>query len=283
MHPPKELKNLQKWFGSIISCPLNEDQTIQTLTPSLNKIEEEANFYIQPTKDLPSHKRIEIYNQQYWWRFFTILQGQYPLLLRLFGYADFNQSIATPYLTYFPSRDYSLKKLGNKLPLWIKTHYNQEDKKLILRAATIDAYFHRGFLAKTMKGTLLQNKSEHEILQLKWKLQPSVFLLHTPSQFLEFRELFLAEEPSYWIENPFPLLEKKESFYLIFRNNQGHMEWQNLDKAAYLLLRQFKTPTHLSSACGVLEKDENLLHIAETHIEQWLKFWIENPILYAKN
>ena len=65
---PASLKNLQAWFGGVISQPIDVDSKISPVAPSGELIEEEAKHYIIPSKTLTPKDRIEIYNRQYWWR-----------------------------------------------------------------------------------------------------------------------------------------------------------------------------------------------------------------------
>src|ERR1700722_17761763 len=94
---PSKLKNIQTWFAGVITQPIDSSSRINPKAPSGKFIKEEAPSYIRPSLKQESWERIQIYNQQYWWRLFTILHNDFPLLVRLFGYRDFNFKIAVPY------------------------------------------------------------------------------------------------------------------------------------------------------------------------------------------
>src|SRR4051812_44875922 len=99
---PTQLKRMQEWFASIITRPVDEESRINPLSPEGVPMEQEACRYITPSATLLPAQRIQIYNQQYWWRLLSIMHELYPLVTRLFGHRDFNQTIAIPYLVKYP-------------------------------------------------------------------------------------------------------------------------------------------------------------------------------------
>lgn len=99
---PFKLKKTQLWFGSIIGRPIDEDSKMNPISPAGQPIEIEACDFIRPSPTLRPAQRIQIYNQQYWWRLLSSMHETFPLVTRLFGYHDFNKIIAIPYLVKFP-------------------------------------------------------------------------------------------------------------------------------------------------------------------------------------
>src|SRR5690606_39116743 len=125
------LKELQYWFAEIISRPIDMDNKINPITPSGKPIEEEAAKYIIPSSTLTPGQRMEIYNQQFYWRLLDILHETFPLLARLFGYRDFNEKLGFPYISTHLPDHWSLNQLGKRLPRWIEQHYHYMDKELV--------------------------------------------------------------------------------------------------------------------------------------------------------
>jgi hypothetical protein len=101
---PIYLLSTQKWFASIITRPITSESQMNPISPSGRLMSEEAKEFISPNHKLSSDQRIQIYNQQYWWRLFSILHQNFPVLTRLFGYTDINHSIGMPFLSKYPSR-----------------------------------------------------------------------------------------------------------------------------------------------------------------------------------
>ena len=203
---PSKLKKIQEWFGSIISRPIDQDSRMDPLSPSGIPMEEEARAYILPSPTLPAHRRIELYNQQYWWRLLTSMQESFPMVTRLFGYREFNRVIATPYLVKYRPEHWNLNALGRRLPQWIEEEYEGGDKALILDAAKIDLAYEYSFTAGHFPSITLQDLAdEKQFFETKLYLQPHIVLFTLPYDLFTFRGVFILNKPEHWEQTPFPL------------------------------------------------------------------------------
>ena len=75
------------------------------LTRSTREVDEMISC---PGPHLTAQQRIGLYNQQYWFRLFTIMQEQYPTVTRLFGFGSYNREIAEPFLLRFPPNHWAI-------------------------------------------------------------------------------------------------------------------------------------------------------------------------------
>lgn len=282
MKAPQNLESIQRWFSSVITQPLTENQEVQALTIRGNCIKEESVDIIQPSKTMQPFQRIEVYNQQYWWRFYSIMQEQYPLLVRIFGYGDFNKLMVIPFLQAHPTKDWTLRTLGNGLVNWLKKNYTESDRNFVIKCATIDHAFHVGFVKKPLKKANKQI-SQDQLLNSIYKLQPFVFLLNFDANYLPFRDEFLKNDPEWWVENEFPkLLKNKKYFYLIYRAPDGYMYWEEISKVQFLILKAFKKGASLEEACAIIEDDQSYFDEAIGHIQEWFKSWSELNLFYIR-
>jgi len=262
---PKALKELQEWFGAVITQPIDQDSRINPIAPSGNSIEEEAKRYISPSITLTSKERIELYNQQYWWRLLNIMQQNFPLLTRLFGCQDFNHTIAMPYLERYPSSHWSLNTLGDTLPKWISENYHEEDKSLVLESALIDASFNAGFCAKELK----QIVEGARVL-----LQPHVTLLELSYDIIPFRTKVLDKDPEYFADHNFPHLKKQKTFGAIYRGKDLQISWKELSQAEYFALTQFSQEKSVEEFCDWLStQDRDFVRESEKNLILWFQEW----------
>lgn len=276
---PAQLARVQEWFGGVIGQPLQDDSTISPLAPSGNKITEEAKRFIRPSPTLKPFERIQIYNQQYWWRLLSILHENFPLVTRLFGYHDFNKTIAIPYLYKFPPNHWSLNCLGDRLLTWIKRYYRRKDRELIYDAALLDLLYLHSFISKENPPLFMEENSA-QLLSEKLFLQPSASLLEMRYQLAPFRKEMLQQDPDYWVENKFPELKKEPCRYLIFRTRKNNVAWKELSTAEYALLQQFKTGSTVDAACEWLETQSPEIRTeAETSLETWFRDWTVHGLL----
>lgn len=265
---PNSLLNVQKWFGAVITAPLLDDDSIQPFSPSGHPIEKEAARFIMKSPTLAPFERIQIYNQQYWWRLIGIMQEAFPLLTRLFGYEDFNKMIAIPYLTAFPPNDWSLNTLGKRLPDWISRSYQLEDKELVLNAAVFEEQFHELFFKKK------EAVQEEDFAVKRLYMQPSAALLKFPYDLILFRKEMLKEEVDYWISHPFPELVKNQIHVLFYRSSLKFIKTKPISIVEWGILNQFKKGTTIDELCGWIEnQSDDFRKNAEENLQKWFGEW----------
>lgn len=282
--PPK-LKKTQQWFASIITMPIDTANHMSPTSPTGHLMEEEAFDFIVPSRTLKPDQRIQIYNQQYWWRLFGVLQDSFPFLTRLFGYHDFNQLIAKPYLMKYHPNTWTLTTLGDRLPLWIQEDYSADDKQLVLDAASIDAALNAAFFVKHMM-PCQETHSQQQLEKMLTKtlhLQPHIHLFDLRYDLFAFRSEMLKQEVDYWLEHDFPKLpQDRRHYFILFRNLHNQIHWEELSEAAYHLLTLFKHGATVDQACNWLEgQDEKLYAEAVEKLHLWFQEWTFRQWLYV--
>lgn len=279
---PSSLLLLQQWFASIITRPLNDENQMVSTSPTGRPMTEEATDFILPNPKLSSAQRIQIYNQQYWWRLLTTLHENFPTLIRLFGYADFNHSIGTPFLSRYPSRHWSLANLGSQLTSWIKNHYFAPDKLLVLSAAEVDWAYQELFTSPPSSFL----SPSLDLLSKKIGLQSHLKLFKFPFDLFAFRTNFLKENVQFWMESEFPNLPKdKNYFFLLYRDAQNLISYKEIEEGEWSLLHLISNGFSIEQACDRLEKTKGIaFDQAQSSIGKWVQSWVrENWLTTGKN
>lgn len=271
------LATTQNWFAGIITGQL-KDNLIKPITPNGGFVEEEAARYIVPSPTLKPYERIQIYNQQYWWRLLKVMHENFPMVVRLFGYYSFNDSLAIPYLLKYPPNHWSLNTLGENLSNWIEEEYHESDKRLVKNAVNLDWAFLYGFVSPHLAplDILIQTNSE-KLLKTKLYLQPYIFLFKWDCDMLAFREAFLKESIDYWTEHDFPYLHKGKNYYFVlYRNSFNQLKWREISAGQYVLLETIKQGTTIEAACEVLEKQaKSVYEDAAQNLQSWFQEWVQ--------
>lgn len=274
---PTQLKKTQQWFGQIIGRPIDDDSRMNPLSPTGQPMEVEAADYIAPSPTLRPAQRIQLYNQQYWWRLLNTMQEAFPLVTRLFGFYDFNRVIAVPYLVKYPPRHWSLSLIGDRLALWAEENYTADDKTLLINAIKLDWAFNYCFIAPELppiSSEQLPNDSS-TLLKKKIYTQTHLHLFSFDADMFKFRVEFLKQPPDYWVEHDFPELKHdKMLFYVLFRTTTNDISWKEISEVEYHLLCLFHTGTTIEKACSWLEKQEaSLCNIAMENLHLWFQEW----------
>jgi hypothetical protein len=270
---PEALKLTQEWFGKIISSPLLGSK-IAKISPAGGDIIEESAAKICPSPTLKPYERLQIYNQQYWWRLLTAMQDSYPFAVRLFGYSDFNAAIGIPYLTAYPPCHWALDALGKNLPKWLSEHYCGNDKQLVYDAAVLDLAYLSLFF-KPLLPILADDEFDQTIY-----LQPHAAFLHFPYDLISLREAMIQQEPDYWLDNPFPELIHTPQSLLLYRSLKGYTTYKCLSLAEFALLQLFQKGSTVDSACGWIEQQSpEFRKEAEESLQKWFQDWTIRGIL----
>lgn len=279
--PPCQLESTQVWFAGVITSPLEPNSYINPVAPSGYLIAEEAAKYVVPSPTLKPHLRMQVYNQQYWWRLLKALHENFPFLTRLFGYTAFNEILAIPFLLRYPPNHWSLSTLGERLPQWLEEEYHASDKPLVLNSAKLDCAFISSFVADQRPfldiALLTEGNAEANILSKTFYLQPHIHLFKWDYDLPTFREAFLEKDVDYWTENDFPDLPKGKAYhYIIYRSYKNDVHWKEISPGEYLLLSAFKKGSTLDAACEVLEQQEDaLVQEATQNLQSWLQDWVK--------
>lgn len=281
---PLQLKELQHWFASIITRPIDENSNMAPISPSGKPMVEEACDYIVPSPTMLPAQRIQLYNQQYWWRLLSTMHEMYPLVTRLFGYHDFNQRLTVPFLTKYPPNHWSLSYLGDRFPQWIDEEYHESDRELVLNAAKIDWAYNDCFLAAQEPILDAANLQGEELLTVSLFLQPYVHLFELPYDLFQFRVEFLKHDPEYWLGHDFPELNHSEekSHFLMYRNLNNSTVVEALGPSEYQVLKRFVKGSSVDLVCQWLEQQDGaLVEEASQKLNLWFQRWTAVRLMHV--
>ena len=117
--PPMSLAHLQREMAAAVMTPLTADEQMSRHAVDGRSMDKIAESFIAPNSRLKSFERLEIYNRQYWFRVLGALADDFPALRSVMGARSF-EAMSVAHLTSHPSRSFSLRNLGSKLPEWLK-------------------------------------------------------------------------------------------------------------------------------------------------------------------
>lgn len=112
------LEQMQREMAAAVMQPLTADEEMRAKTADGRDMRAVAESFVAPNSRLNAFERLEIYNRQYWFRVLGALAEDFPGLRRVIGARAF-EKLSIAYLTMHPSRSFSLRNLGSKLPEWL--------------------------------------------------------------------------------------------------------------------------------------------------------------------
>ena len=115
------LLDLQRRMASAVMQPLTRAMTTPARRSNGTSNARDAEEFLKPNDRLTAVERLQIYNQQYWYRLFGSLEEDYPGVQAVLGRSTFER-VLRGYLQDYPSTTFSLAALGAHLPEWLRAH-----------------------------------------------------------------------------------------------------------------------------------------------------------------
>jgi hypothetical protein len=115
------LKAIQRLTASAVMRPLDAEwESLRTWSDG-RSTEDVVSEVIKPNSRLSSFERVEIYNRQYWFRLYDCMHDDFPGLRAVVG-EDAFQTLIRAYLAACPSRSFTLRNLGSRLPEFVRAN-----------------------------------------------------------------------------------------------------------------------------------------------------------------
>jgi hypothetical protein len=115
------LEQIQRTMFDVIRRPLTEAERMRPRLPNGRSTRKIAAEIIKPNDRLASWERLEIYNQQYWYRLLSSLAEDFVGLRAVIGDAKY-EKLAVAYINDCPSESFTLRNLGCRLESWLRQH-----------------------------------------------------------------------------------------------------------------------------------------------------------------
>jgi hypothetical protein len=141
-----DLVALQRAMATAVMRPLTAGEQMQERAPDGRSMAAIAESFIAPNSRLTAFERLEIYNRQYWFRVLGALAEDFPGLRTVLGSRRYD-ALAVAYLTAHPSRTFTLRNLGSKLPEWLEANpqYAGRRHRLAVDVARVEWAFVEAF------------------------------------------------------------------------------------------------------------------------------------------
>lgn len=223
-----DLGRLQEWMQAVISHPGEIDEALRA-APGLR-----AEEVIRPSSTLSPAERLAIYQGMYPLRMEEALRSDYPGLAHLVGDAAFT-ALVRAYVAAWPSRSYTLNRLGDQLPEFLRDGGGGLRRPdLLADLATLERAFSQVFDAEETPSL-----TEAEIAAVA----PEAWADAVLEPIAALRLLALRYPVGLWLdaikaegeEHRHPRLARKDSRLVVYRRRYAVYR-EELDKSAHALL-----------------------------------------------
>ncbi len=254
------LARTQRWMQAFILAEGEDQAALMAPQVQAEIPGEEALKLVLPSLTLTPLERVGIYRSMYLSRLGEALETDYPALLHFLGQEGF-YSLAARYLDAYPSRSYTLNRLGDHLPEFIRAQTDLPKAEFLHDLARLEL-------------ALTEVFDEQESPALRAEaiaaLSPEAWETAILKPVAAFRLLAFRYPVSEYIgavdqENAFPQNRRKPSFVAAYRKNYN-VHRLDLSRRAFQLLKALAAGTPVGQAVADSQ-------ITEKQLFQWFRDW----------
>jgi hypothetical protein len=279
---PAALRTIQSLITGALFRPLGSGDRMQRDSAAV------AEAIIKPNDRLSSFDRLEIYNQQYWWRLLGCFQDDFRGLRAVVGERRFDR-IANAYLHEHGSTSWSLRDLGQHLHGFLAAHpaLTVPHTALALEMVQVEWAKIVAFDTGALPVVDAQKVARKDPAKLRVGLQPYVTLLKLahPVDFL-LRKVRDADVETGSASNAvstkrrraFRLVRAKpspEPIHIAVHRADFSVYYKRLEPEAFALLQNLRSGATLADACESAFRNSAYDEAeAAGKIGEWFNVWM---------
>lgn len=271
MAPKLNLKKTQHWMQTVIMHPGTDQQAVAAKKSQALVSKQQFPQLVLPSRTLNSFQRIGIYRDMYLARLREALASDYPALLHYMGDDAFTQLVVN-YVQKFPSQSYTLNRLGDRLPIFIRSLRGLRRREFLYDLARLELAISEVFDAA--ESPALKPKPLLNVSLEAWeetRLKPIEGF-----RLLEFQYPVNAYLQSFRDGSPHPSLRRKSNWVVIFRKNYK-VKRLDLTRQAYDLLKSLASGKPMGKALS-LSLSRHPTKVSEVQLYSWFREWVANGL-----
>ena len=275
MVPKIQLDQFQRWMQTFIVHRGTEGAALSAAASEGVRAEDVASV-ILPSSTLTSLERLGVYRGMYLLRLEEALETDYPALAHFLGGEDFNE-LVDGYVEAFPSRSYTLNRLGDHLPEYIRTAPGIARRGFLYDLARLELAVSEVFDAP--ESPVLTTEQIAQVPTEAWpnaRLRPIEAFRLLSFQYPVNAYLTSVKED----DHDHPKARKKNSWVAVFRRKYAC--WRlDLSRPGHDLLQALADGTSLGDAVAAARKRRGRGAVGEEQLFRWFRDWVREGIFQS--
>lgn len=264
----------QNWMQAVILHPGSDREAVAS--PRARKLVPASEFprLIRPSRTLDSFDRIGIYRGMYLARLQEALEADYPGLRHFLGPKRFSDLIRG-YVDRFPSQSYTLNRLGDRLPEYIRSRPGIVRQDFLYELARFELLMSRLFDAE--ESPVLTPEAIAAVPPESWetaRLKPVAALAVQALRYPVGAYLEAVRQG-----NPGPATRRKNHWAVVYRR-QYALRWLDLSRPAYRLLDALVNGVPLGEALSRVLRGGRQ-PVGEVQLFSWFRGWVTEGLFQA--
>lgn len=254
------LVRTQRWMQAFIMADGVHEEAIRAPQVQAEIPADDALQLVLPSATLTPLERVGIYREMYLGRLGEALEVDYPGVLHFLGKSDFYDLVAQ-YTDEFPSRSYTLNRLGDRLPDFISRRSDLRNCDFLHELARLELALTEVFDA--VETPVLTPEQIAAVPADAWEtavLKPVAAFRLLEFQYPVSQYLGAVDE-----ENEFPKIRRKRTWLVGYRKN-FLVHRIDLKRPAYELLKALAAGTPVGQAVAEAK-------VKEKDLFEWFREW----------
>ena len=286
--PPNRLADLQALMAQAVMRPLTRDDEMQRTWNDGTAAAKVAEQFIKPNDRLDSFDRLQIYNQQYWWRLLGNFAEDFRGLRAVLGESNFDR-LAVSYLDHCGSTSWTLRNLGSRLEEFLRARPELTAPQTALALDMVRVEWARTLAFDEPEKPPLPAEKVRDIPPelLRFGLQPYVILLQLSHPIddllgkLKRQSHIETGSVSNAVSSMRPRIRRcitvrprRTPIHLAVHRHQFSVYFKRLDAEAYRLLDALRGRKPLDSACALAFADSvDSSTVMAKKVRSWFADW----------
>jgi hypothetical protein len=272
-HP--DLDRIQRWIQALIQDQGTCEEAIASERARAEIPADQARTVVLPSKTLTSFERLDIYREMYLLRMEEALSSDYPALKHYLGDEQFMRMVER-YVEVYPSRSYTLNRLGDHLPGFLATIDDLPKPEFCRDLARLELALTGVFDAGETAS--LTPEAVRAVPQDAWetaRLKPIEAFRLLEFEYPVSRYLGFVDE-----ENPVPRLVRKKTWVVAYRSNY-RVHRMDLTQAGYELLSSLASSQTVGDAIVSVMTRRFRPAVKEKQLFEWFRDWMAEGLFQA--
>lgn len=280
------LEQLQRAVFEVTRQPLTPSERTRPRLPNGRSVREIANGLIKPNSRMSAFERLQVYNQQYWFRIMASFAEDFPGLRLLLGERKF-EKLAVAYLHACPSESFTLRNLGSRLEIWLQGNRQYVTgvermafDMLRLEWAHIEAFDGRELPplgsqdSANLTGEMVLHLQPHlQLLKLDYPLDEVLLHVRNVDEQLDTASNAVLKFPHSKKAARVPRPRPRRVYLAVYRL-EGCVYFKRLTRDAFMLLQAMRGGRTLEEAVEAsLLPSRRTVERTGAKLQKWFKEW----------
>ena len=266
-----ELERLQRWMQEVVVHPGSVEEAIASPAAEREIPAGRLAEVVLPSETMTPSERVGVYHGMYLMRMEEALETDYPVIRYHLGDVAFSHLVEA-YVGRYPSRSYTLNRLGDHLPQFFLDQPNWPQAKFLHDLARLELAMTEVFDEE--ESPVLSAEELESVPPDAWenaRLRPiAAFRL------LGFRYSVIPHLIAYYEDRPSPSPRRRASWVALYRRDYSVLRLE-LSRAEHDLLESLAGGTPLGEALAVAAQSQKSSR-QRAQIFKWFRTWIAEGI-----